>query len=74
MDNEETRNKKEGEKMRVTQEQRDYVASKIHTDRPISLRKELESQGLTKTQANCCVRNQRKKAGIYNKGAVKNNG
>ena len=53
--------------MRVRQEHRDYVASKVHTDRPSTLRKELESSGLTKTQANCCVRNQRKKAGIYGK-------
>jgi hypothetical protein len=59
--------------MKVTQEQRDYVASKVKTERPAVLRKELEGQGLTKTQANCCVRNQRKKAGVYGKKIGVNN-
>ncbi len=48
--------------MKVQQSHRDKVVEGIQAKKTtLAMKQELMEDGLTKTQANCCVRNQRKK-------------
>ncbi len=52
--------------MKVNQGHRDQVVDGIKAGKKASsMQKELIGQGLTVSQSNSCVRNQRKKAGAY---------
>jgi len=57
--------------MKVSDEHREFVASNAQGRRTKALRESLMEMGLKKAQANSCVKNQRKKLGLYKKGSVK---
>ena len=57
--------------MRVSDEHRQFVASNAQERRTKVLREQLMEMGLNKAQANSCVKNQRKKLGLYKKASVK---
>lgn len=51
--------------MRTTQEHRDLIADSIGKQTTLAMKAMLIEKGLTNTQANDVVRNQRKKAKVY---------
>lgn len=57
--------------MRSTQEHRDFVVAGVEKGMSArSMQEELERKGLTNTQANCVVRNQRKRLKVYKVGSA----
>jgi hypothetical protein len=59
--------------MKSTQEHRDFVVENCRMGKgadgelsAVAIQRELMKKGLTKTQANCVCRNQRKRLKVYN--------
>ena len=56
--------------MKVQPEHRQFVVDNVGKMTAFAMQKELVKKGLTMCQANCCVRNQRVKLGVYKNASI----